>query len=640
MEHQRQAHVPHRGDTPPQPLVRQVALELLPRLVQLLPHHRLIRPLAPLQVLHLDDVPVPDVRVLRHEGLQVQVRIALVQLTLGVDDELAHHAEVRRQERLHHLLPVEVVANPRLLRDGRRDVLDRRAPFAPVGHSPDQPREVVVAHREHPHVPVRPAEIPVHQPPHRLVRNAQPGRPPRHPADAQQPEVVQQRQEVLRLVEFIQRKAQADVGLRLPLADEVAQQVEVAVEPPRARAHPLIHQQQVAQLRVVDANVGVDEVVRHRLVREGALQVVEHHVGVVEVAGGGLGEAVAVVPLTHHVESRIHVLAERAALPVELQKAVHLRLGEAEHPVELRLQGDVAPDVEAAGDVVHGDGRDAGDEQPFEAAARLAGPGLQGGEEVAVEAPAVGEGLVGLPPPVHQHRVGEVVVLVDEHVERDAVLAGVFEQRGELAVDGGWSEDALKRRLGEQVRMPFQRVAQHDEAVALEALLQGLQLVVEGGEIEAHHDVAPALGGGRAPDVGAAEQIIELVRPVAPVIALQERQPAGLAEAPGTDEEGVALVFQRAQVSGLVHVQPAVHPDAPERHLAVGDTRVWGGCWNGHVALRVHEAGFIAAPPLARAVRADCTSRSPRRSPAPPGTAGAGSAARSRSRPGRGRSRG
>ena len=121
-----------------------------------------------------------------------------------------------------------------------------------------------------------------------------------------------------------------------------------------------------------------------------------------------------------------------------------------------------------------------------------------------------------------QHGVGEVVVLVDEDVERDAVLAGVLEQLGEPAVDGGRCEDALERRLGEQVRMPLQRVAQLGEAVALEALAQGLRGVVEGGEVEAHDDVASALGGGVAADVGAAEQVVELMRPMASVVALQQ----------------------------------------------------------------------------------------------------------------------
>ena len=102
----------------------------------------------------------------------------------------------------------------------------------------------------------------------------------------------------------------------------------------------------------------------------------------------------------------------------------------------------------------------------------------------------------------------------------------------------------------------------------------------------------PKHGISDTPDAGAPEQALELVRPVPPVVALQERQPARLAEAPGADEEGVALVFQRAQVSGLVHVQPAVHPDAPERHLAVGDAWVRGG----HAQSRFHVPGL---PPKA-----------------------------------------
>ena len=55
---------------------------------------------------------------------------------------------------------------------------------------------------------------------------------------------------------------------------------------------------------------------------------------------------------------------------------------------EVRVQADVLADVEAAGHVVHGDWRHAGDEQPLQAAAGAPRPGLQDGEEVAVEAAA------------------------------------------------------------------------------------------------------------------------------------------------------------------------------------------------------------------------------------------------------------
>ena len=155
------------------------------------------------------------------------------------------------------------------------------------------------------------------------------------------------------------------------------------------------------------------------------LQVVEHHVGVVDVVLGVLCEAVAVVPLAHHLQGRVHVLVERPVVAVGLEQAADLRLREAEHLVELRLEADVGADVEAAGHVVHRDGRDAGDEQPLQAA-RLPCAGLQGGEEVAVEAAAMGERLVRLLATMREHGVGEVVVLVDEHAERNVVVTGIF----------------------------------------------------------------------------------------------------------------------------------------------------------------------------------------------------------------------
>ena len=60
-----------------------------------------------------------------------------------------------------------------------------------------------------------------------------------------------------------------------PSAITRAQQVEVAVQLPPGK-------QQVTQLAVVDAHVGVNELPRGR--PHGVLHVVEHHVGVVDDA--------------------------------------------------------------------------------------------------------------------------------------------------------------------------------------------------------------------------------------------------------------------------------------------------------------------------------------------------------------------
>ena len=249
-----------------------------------------------------------------------------------------------------------------------------------------------------------------------------------------------------------------------------------------------------------------------------------------------------------------------------------------EHLVERGLQAQVGADVEAAGDVVHGDRRDPGDEQPLHAA--VLRTRLEGGEEVAIEAAAVGKRVVGVRPLVRQDRVGEVVVLVDQDVEPDAVPVGVQEQRVELVVDGRLRADALVCRFGEQLRVRFQRVGELDVTVVLEVPLESLQGVVEGGEVEPQHDVPAAVGRGVAADVRTVEQRLEVVGLVTVVVALHHRQPAGLAEPPRADEEHESLLLQRVQEARLVDVQAALPPDALEVGQPVwdgGDLRAFAG---------------------------------------------------------------
>ena len=331
----------------------------------------------------------------------------------------------------------------------------------------------------------------------------------------------------------------------------------------------------MTQLAVVDAHVGIDQVPRHAPVGHRILQVVEHHVGVVEIGLGFLGEPVAVVPLAHDAHGGVHVLVEQAAVPVGLHQVAHLRPGEADHLVEVRVQADVGADVEATGHVVHGHRRHPGDEQAVDAAAAAVRPRLEGGEEVAKEAAAVGEVVVRLRAVVRQHGVGEVVVLVDQHVQRDVAVGGVAEQLVELRGDGGRSEEALQRCLREQIGMPFQRTPELRVAVGLELPLQGLQLVVDRREVEAQDHVAVMLSRRVAADVGAGEGGVELVAPPAVVVVLQQRHPQRLAEAPGADQEDVVLPFQAPQEARLVDVQPLAQADAAEVGLAVGDVRVY-----------------------------------------------------------------
>ena len=260
-------------------------------------------------------------------------------------------------------------------------------------------------------------------------------------------------------------------------------------------------------------------------------------------------------------------------------------------------------DVEAAGHVVQRDGRDPGDEQPAKTA--LLRAGLEGGEEVAEEAAPVGERVVCLLAVHGQDGVGEVVVLVDQAVQVNAVAPGVREQLAQPAVDGRRGENAGAFGFREQVAVPLQHVPEHGQAMELELLLQRVERILECGEVEPQDDVAAALVRRVAADVGAAEHRVEFAREATVVVVLQQGDPARLAHPPGADEHCVADLIELAQEGGLVHVQLAVQADASKVGDAVGDAGVAGHGGAGRRAGGKHSrAGRAGRPGRLRIGRA------------------------------------
>ena len=131
--------------------------------------------------------------------------------------------------------------------------------------------------------------------------------------------------------------------------------------------------------------------------------------------------------------------------------------------------------------------------------------------------------------------------------------------------------------IREKVCIAPQCPSQFHVAVILKLLLQGFRRVIDRGEVKAQHHIAVALVGGLAANVGAAEDLLKLVSPMAVIIVLQHGHPAGLAETSGTDQESEALVLQRANEARFVHIEAAFQPNGPEIGPAVGNERVRSG---------------------------------------------------------------
>ena len=83
--------------------------------------------------------------------------------------------------------------------------------------------------------------------------------------------------------------------------------------------------------------------------------------------------------------------------------------------------------------------------------------------------------------------------------------------------------------------------------------------------------MAAVVWRGLPADVRAVEHGVEGIGLVAPVVALQQRNPAALAEAPGANEEGVAMSLKLVQKARLVDVQGTLLANALEVGTAVGN---------------------------------------------------------------------
>ena len=137
---------------------------------------------------------------------------------------------------------------------------------------------------------------------------------------------------------------------------------------------------------------------------------------------------------------------------------------------------------------------------------------------------------------------GEEVLAFGQPVEREArVDAAVRLLLG----------DHVAQQVEVAVQLGPRRLPVHHQQVAQPGVVDADVLVdADGGEVEEHHHVAAAPGGGVAADVGTGEDPLEEFLLGAVVVALQEREPAALAEAAGTDEEDVALVLDREPAGG------------------------------------------------------------------------------------------
>ncbi|BCU07689.1 hypothetical protein Atep_23660 [Allochromatium tepidum] len=219
------------------------------------------------------------------------------------------------------------------------------------------------------------------------------------------------------------------------------------------------------------------------------------------------------------------------------EQALQLAVIEAEQTVEAAIQADVGTDIEAAGHIVQRQRRDAGDEQPRQTAAALSGGPLEHREDIAEKAAAVRQIPIGVLAEMGQQIVGEVVVFVDEQIERPAQMTQFHQQPLQCRRHGRLLTHPRRHVLRQVLRMAQEQAVDLIATMGLERGFQMLRLGAHHREIEAQAQVLAALRGRIGLDPGLGKEFIEGLGPFGVVVALHHRLQQTLAEAARADQE-------------------------------------------------------------------------------------------------------
>ena len=138
-------------------------------------------------------------------------------------------------------------------------------------------------------------------------------------------------------------------------------------------------------------------------------------------------KAVVVVPRFHLSDDGLGVAIwpQYARLTVVVEHSLYVRRAESQHLVEERADGDVPADVEPAGQVVQCHRADPGEEDAFKVPFEFL-------EDVTVEPLGMGDGVIDCFSLLVEHHVREVVVLVDDEIERYAEYLRLAGQQVQL----------------------------------------------------------------------------------------------------------------------------------------------------------------------------------------------------------------
>ena len=128
---------------------------------------------------------------------------------------------------------------------------------------------------------------------------------------------------------------------------------------------------------------------------------------------------------------------------------------------------------------------------------------------------------------------------------------------------------------GKQIRIALQRTADDQLAILFKVVLEGVQGVLERREVEAQDDVAMAVFGRLPPQVGAAEDLLEVVRLSCGCSSCPAATPSRTCQsAADVSERRSVRLLKRGRSASYRRRASHSRADALEIGLSVGNARV------------------------------------------------------------------
>ena len=329
---------------------------------------------------------------------------------------------------------------------------------------------------------------------YRQVGNAQKGISTLGTLDGEQPEIVKQALEVVRLGDILGRKSILDYCGGLAVVHDLLDDRSV-------RAEPLVETDQMAELVVVRADVVVDHLIRGRSQGQVIADEIQYHIRVVHRLVQTLRrETVVIVPRLHQVDQIVHTILKTCLALVIGQHLPYLSLAKTYDSIKAVICRHVGSDIETAGHVVHRHWRYPSDKHALDRAIARS-PFFQFVEEITEEARTVCQCLVMLLTHIGEDSVGEVIILVNEEIDREIQAFSLTDRVGQLLVSIWQTLHFLPEARIEETFVVVGKLPETSGTVIIKRADQLVRIWVHACEIEIQYKILSLLRGRMGADI-------------------------------------------------------------------------------------------------------------------------------------------